>query len=122
MENWEAEKRTLADQMAIRLAKRYPKLKIKIVREGEDLSSDFGSVHSTILVINNPVKTWFTSKHTDEIISCLIKICTNAKKKKKSYIIAIFHCYDSDSFERQIDENNIATMVKMFPSRKYVGK
>lgn len=81
MENWEAEKRTLADQMAIRLAKRYPKLKIKIVREGEDLSSDFGSVHSTILVINNPVKTWFTSKHTDEIISCLIKICTNAKKK-----------------------------------------
>lgn len=74
-------KRTLAAQIAIRIAKKDTKLKIKIVEEGDLLSSDLESMQSTILVIHNPVKTWFTSKHTDKIMSCLLKLCTKAKKK-----------------------------------------
>lgn len=51
-------KRTLAAQIAIRLAKKNTELKIKIVREGDLLSVDFESMQSSILVIHNPIKTW----------------------------------------------------------------
>lgn len=51
-----------------------------MVREGDLLSVDLVSMQSTVLVIHNPVKSWFTSKHTHEIMSCLSKICLNAKK------------------------------------------
>lgn len=54
-------KRTIAAQIAIRLAKKDPKLKIKIVRDGDVTSENVGSMHSTIIIIQYPVKTWFTS-------------------------------------------------------------
>lgn len=108
-------KRTLAAQIAIRLAKKDPKLKIKIVREGEDLSEDLASMQSTVLVIHNPVKTWFTSKHTDEIMSCLSKICMNAKKKNY-YVISIFHCNDLESLKR-LFRNYESLMEKLCSKR-----
>lgn len=76
-------KRTLTAQVAIILAKKNTKLKIKIVREGGLQSEDLGSRQSTILVIHDPVKTWFRSKHTAEVMSCLLKICTNAPQKTR---------------------------------------
>lgn len=103
-------KRTLAAQIAIRLAKKNSKLKIKIVRDRDAISEDFGSMESKIIIIHNPVKTWFTSKHTDEIINCLSKICLNAKNNN-CYIIAIFH---SDNWE-SISQIDVDAMKQMFP-------
>lgn len=111
-------KRTLAAQIAIRLAKKDSKLKIKIVRDRDAISEDFGSMHSTIIIIHNPVKTWFTSKHTDEIVNCLSRICSDAKKNT-CYIIAIFHFDNWESFLRQIRENS-TKMERMFPTKKHV--
>lgn len=86
-------KRTLAAQVAIRIAKKNPALKIKIVRERDTISEDLESRHSTILVIHDPLKTWYTDRYTEEIISILSRICTSAKNKDNNlYIIAIFHC------------------------------
>lgn len=97
-------KRTLAAQLAIRIAKKDTKLKIKIVTERDALFEYLESKQSTILVIHNPVKTWFTSNHTDEILSFLLKICTNAKKNN-SYVILIFHC-DWESFKGLFGNND----------------
>lgn len=88
-------KRTLAAQVAIRIAKKNPALKIKIVRERDTISEDLESRHSTILVIHDPVKTWYTDRYTEKIISILSRICKSAKNKDNNlYIIAIFHCND----------------------------
>lgn len=87
-------KRTLAAQIAIRIAKKNPALKLKVVTERETISEDLESRHSTILIIQDPIKTWYTNRYTEEIISILSRICMNAKKKDHNYIyvIAIFHC------------------------------
>lgn len=106
-------KRTLAAQIAIRIAKKDTKLKIKIVKEGDLLSVDLESMQSTILVIHNPVKTWFTSKHTKEIMSC-----ENANKNK-NYIISIFHCNDLKSFKRFF-RNSETSMEKLCPKRIHI--
>lgn len=111
-------KRTLAAQIAIRLAKKDTNLKIKIVRDREVLSKDLEAINSTILVIHNPVKTWYTTRKTEEIISCMLNICTNAKGKK-SYIIAIFHYNDWKSLNRQFGKKN-ATIEQMFPKKTHI--
>lgn len=71
-------KRTLAAHVALRLAKKDSKLKIKLVRSSVDISDDLKSMRSTIFVMHDPVKTWFTIKHTQEIVSCLLKMSLNA--------------------------------------------
>lgn len=111
-------KRTLAAQVAIRLANKDTNIKIKIVRKREDLSDDLQSRLSTIFVIHDPIKAWYTSQHTDEITSFLYKICTNAKRNN-CYIIAIFHCNDWESFKHQIGKNSIA-IEQMFQNAKHI--
>lgn len=111
-------KRTIAAQIAIRLAKEDPKLRIKIVRDRDVLSEDLKTRHSTIIIIHNPVKKWFTSKHADEIIGCLLEICANAKTNN-SYIIAIFHYNTWDSFKSQIG-NKTTTMEHIFPKKEII--
>lgn len=66
-------KRTLAAQVAIRIAKTNPALKLKIVTERDTITEDLESMHSTILIIHDPVKTWYTDRYTEEIISIFIK-------------------------------------------------
>lgn len=105
-------KRTLAAQIAIRLAKKDTKLKIKIVKDREVLSK---YLESTILVIHDPIKTWYTTRITEEIINCLLNICTNAKQNN-CYIIAIFHCNNWDSIKWQFRKKN-ATMEQIFLKR-----
>lgn len=112
---WGNGKKTLAAQIAIRLGKEDPTLKIKIVRDRDVTSQDLKSMHSTIIIIHDPVKKWFTSKHSDEIIDCLSAICTNAKPNN-SYIIAFFHYDNWNSFRLQIGNKN-TTMERMFPNR-----
>lgn len=112
-------KRTLAAQVAIRLAKKDTKLKIKIVKGGDLLSEGLESRKSSILIIHDPLKTWFTIEHTDRIINCLLNICTNAPKNN-CYILAIFHCNNPDSFERRIGKKNKAAIVKMFSKRTLI--
>lgn len=88
-------KRTLAAQVAIRIAKKNPALKFKVVKERDTISDDLESRQSTILIIHDPLKTWYTDRYAEEIISTLSRICTSAKNKdKKFYIIVIFHCND----------------------------
>lgn len=114
-------KRTIASQIAIRLAKKDPKIKIKIVSDRDIIAKDLNLRQinkSTIIIIHNPVKTWFISKHNDEIIGCLLEICTNAKPNN-SYIIAIFHYNNWDSFKLQIGNSN-TTMEHIFPKRESV--
>lgn len=115
-------KRTLAAQVALRLAKKDSKLKIKIVIGSDDISNDLKSMRSTIFVMHDPVKTWFTFKHTQEIVSCLSKMCLNAKKNN-NYLIGIFHFDDWKSFSRQMGETKkvIEAMEQMFTSKKHVS-
>lgn len=111
-------KRILATQIAIRLTKKDTKLKIKIVKDREVLFKDLESIHSTILVIHDPIKIWYTTRKTEEIISCLLNICTNAKKHN-CYVIAIFHCNEWDSLKRQFGKKN-ATMEQIFLKRFHI--
>lgn len=109
-------KRTLAAQVAIRIGKKKPALKIKIVTERDTITEDLGSKHSTILVLHDPVKAWYTDRYKEEIISILLKICTSAKNKdNKSYIIAIFHCNDWNLLQLG---NKKKTMETIFPKRE----
>lgn len=88
-------KRTLAAQVSIRLAKKYPTLKIKIVTERDTISKDLESMYSTILIIHDPIKPWYTDGYTAEITRILLRICRSAKNKDNHfYVIAIFHCND----------------------------
>lgn len=93
-------KRTLAAQIAIRLAKKTQNYEIKIVGERDLISKNLSLMYPTILIIHDPVKTCYTVRYTEEIISCLLKICKNARKKK-SYILVIFHQDDLDSLYKQ---------------------
>lgn len=116
-------KRTLAAQVAIRLAKKNPNLKIKIVTERDTITEDLESRHSTILIIHDPLRTWYTDSYTENIISVLLRICMRAKNKGNAfYVIAIFHCNDWNSLEmtlflkthafQHILENPIISIIK----------
>lgn len=111
-------KRTIAAQIAIRLAKENMTLKIHIVRDRDAISEDLKTRHSTVMIIHNPIKTWFTSKHADEEIDRLFEICSKAKTNN-SYIIAIFHFNDWNSFKSQISNKN-TTMEYIFPYRERI--
>lgn len=78
-------KRTLAAQVAIRIAKTNPALKIKIVTERDTITEDLESRHSTILIIHDPLKTWYTDRYTDNITSILLRIYKGAKKRHLYY-------------------------------------
>lgn len=58
------------------------------------------------------------TNHVDEIIGCLLEIYANAKINK-SYIIAIFHYNDWNSFKSQIGDK-IITMEYIFPHRESI--
>lgn len=112
-------KRTLAAQVAMRMAKKNTALKLIIVTERDTLTMDLESRQSTILVIHDPVKSWYTDRYTEEIISILLKMCTSAKNKKnKFYVIAIFHCNDWNSLQFGKKKK---TMETMFPKRQAVS-
>lgn len=111
-------KRTLAAQVAIRIAKTNLALKIKIVTERDTITEDLGSKQSTILIIHDPVKAWYTDRYTEEIISILLKLCTSAKNKDNNIqIIVIFHCNDWKSLQFGNKKN---TMETMFPKREHI--
>nr|XP_034319327.1 uncharacterized protein LOC117687192 [Crassostrea gigas] len=61
-------KRTLAAQVAIRIAKTNPALKIKIVTERDTITEDLESGQSTILIIHDPLKTWYTDRDKNALI------------------------------------------------------
>lgn len=109
-------KRTLAAQVAIRIAKKNPALKLEIITERDTITEDLESRQSTILIIHDPLKTWYTDRYTKEIISILFKICTSAKNKDNNiYIIVVFHCNDWNSLQFGNKKN---TMETMFPKRE----
>lgn len=110
-------KRTLATQIAIRLAKKTQTYNIRTVGEKDLISNEFSLLPSTILIVHDPVKTCYTVRYTEKIISCLLKICKNARKNK-SYILVIFHQDNFDSLYKQFGK-----MKEQFESmfkKKYV--
>lgn len=111
-------KRTLAAQIAIRIAKKNPALKLEIITERDTITEDLESRQSTILIIHDPVKPWYTDRYKEEIVCSLSRICTSAKNKnKKFYIIAIFHCNDWNLLQFG---NKKKTMETMFPKRQAI--
>lgn len=93
-------KRTLASQIAIRLAKKEPTSKIRLVEERDLISKEFDFKHSTILIIHDPIKTCYTVSHVEYIIKCLLKICKEIQNTR-SYILVIFQHDDLDLIYRQ---------------------
>lgn len=111
-------KRTLAAQAAIRLAKKNPNLKIKIVTHRDTITEDLESRHSTVLIIHDPLRTWYTDSFTENIISILLRICMRAKNKGNAfYVIAIFHCNDWNSLQFGKMKS---TMETIFPKREHI--
>lgn len=111
-------KRTLAAQVAIRIAKKNSALKLRIVTERDAITEDLESMHSTILVIHDPVKAWYTDRYTEEITSILLRICSIARNKNNNlYIIAIFHCNDWNLLPF---EKKKTTLETMFPKRQAI--
>lgn len=93
-------KRTLASQIAIRLAKKEPTSKIRLVEERDLISKELDFKHSTILIILDPVKACYTVSHVEYIIKCLLKICKELQNTR-SYILVIFHHDDLDLIYRR---------------------
>lgn len=120
-------KRTLATQIAIRLAKKNTESKIRIVGERELISKDFEFMQSTTLILNDPVKTCYTVSYAEEIINCLLKFCQNAKQNK-SYILVIFHRDDLDSLYMQFGEmkkafeSTFQNVLRLYNERKTLSE
>lgn len=111
-------KRTLAAQVVIQIAKKNPALNIKIVIERDTISENLVARHSTILVIHDPIRIWYTDRYTEQIISILSGICTSAKNKDNNlYIIAIFHCNDWNLL--RFGKKKV-TMETIFPKRQAI--
>lgn len=111
-------KRTLAAQVAIRLAKENPNLKIKIVTQRDTITKDLESRHSTILIIHDPLRTWYTDSFMENIISILLRMCMRAKNKGNAfYVIAIFHCHDWNLLQFGKKKS---TMETILPKREYI--
>lgn len=89
---WGSGKRTLAKQIALKLAKE-EELRIKIVRDWLLLPEDLESTRSTVFIMDNPVKSQYTDSHNTEIFDCLHKL---RAEKNNCFQLAVFHCYEID--------------------------
>lgn len=90
-------------------------MKFKIDTKRDTITEDLESRHSTILIIHDPVKAWYTGRYTEYIlINILLRICTSAKNKDNNfYVIALFHCNDWKSLHFGKKEK---TMETIFPN------
>lgn len=110
-------KRTLAAQVAIQIAKKDPTFKIKIVTERDTIPGNLESMHSLILVLHDPVKTWYTGTYIEEIIIILLRLYKVAQNNNNFYIIAVFHCDDWNSLQFGKKKETVETM---FPQREHI--
>ena len=115
---WGSGKRTLAKQIASKLAIEEG-LKIKVVRHFVSISDDLASTCSTILILDNPFKSLYTSSHNSDIFDFLFQLRANAKGKK-CFLLILFHC--DDIYETGILglDAEIRNISKLFPKNLVV--
>lgn len=110
---WGSGKRTLAKQIASKLAIEEG-LKIKVVKHFLSIPDDLASTCSTILILDNPLKSLYTSSHNTEIFDFLFQLRANAKGKN-CFLLILFHCddiYETGKFGLDAEIRNIS---KLFP-------
>lgn len=93
---WGSGKRTLAKQVAIKLA-REDGLNIKIFRDWLFLPKGLESSRTTVLILDNPIKAQHTGSHNANIFDCLLKI---RAEKNNCFQIVVFQCHESDRTEK----------------------
>lgn len=93
---WGSGKRTLAKQVAIKLA-REDGLKIEIIRDWLILPKGLESSRTTVLILDNPIKAQHTGSHNANIFDCLLKI---RAEKNNCFQIVVFQCLESDRTEK----------------------
>lgn len=105
-------RRTVGNQIASRLRKINPKLKIVVLNAFRDIPKD--SIMSTIYVLPDLIKSWYTDKHTEEIIQFLQNICSDAKNN--CFIIATFQYDFWDNSNRESKSQSVQkNILTLFP-------
>lgn len=109
-------RRTVANQIASRLRKINPKLNIEVLNAFRDIPKD--SIMSTIYVLPDLIKSWYTDRHTEDIIQFLQNICSNAENN--CFIIASFQYdyWDYSNLElksQRVHKNILTLFPKPFP-------
>lgn len=105
-------RRTVANQIASRLRKINPTLKIEILNAFRDIPKD--SNMSTIYVLPDLIKSWYTDDHTEDIIQFLQKICLDAENG--CFIIATFQYDVWDYINRESKSQSVhRNILTLFP-------
>lgn len=109
-------RRTVANQIASRLRKINPKLNIEVLNAFIDIPKD--SIMSTIYVLPDLIKSWYTDRHTEDIIQFLQNICSDAENN--CFIIASFQYdyWDYSNLElksQRVHKNILTLFPKPFP-------
>lgn len=99
---WGSGKRTLAKQVAIKLAKE-DGLKIEIIKDWLFLPKGLESSCTTVLILDNPIKAEHTGSHNANIFDCLLKI---RAKKNNCFQIVVIQCHDIDRIEKLFIDAN----------------
>lgn len=93
-------------------------MKLKIVTKRDTITEQLEPRLSTVLIIHDPLKTWYTDRYKEYIIKILSRICASAKNKDNNfYVIAIFHCNDWNSLHFGKKKK---TMETIFPNRQAI--
>ena len=93
---WGSGKRTLAKEVAIKLAKE-DGLKIEIIKDWLFLPKGLESSRTTVLILDNPIKAEHTGSHNANIFDCLLKI---RAEKNNCFQIVVFQCHEYDRTEK----------------------
>ena len=112
---WGSGKRTFAKQIAIKLA-REEGLKIEYFKNWFCLPTELATTRSTVLILDNPLKSQYSDIHNAEIFDCLRKLRT---EENNCFQLAVFHCQEGKTIDlllearRKIDE--------LFPIRRLIS-
>lgn len=106
---------TLANQIARRLRTNNPKLKIEVFNAFRVIPTDLETMLSTIVIVPDLIKSWYTDKHTDNIIQILQKLRSDAEENN-CFIIATFQYDTWDIINRQSNRQNVhKNIISLFP-------
>lgn len=107
-------RRTVANQIASRLRKIKPTLKIEVLNAFRDIPKD--SIMSTIYVLPDLIKSWYTDEHTEDIIQFLQQICLDAENN--CFIIATFQYDVWDYINRESKSQRVHRNIStLFPQQ-----
>nr|XP_022300183.1 uncharacterized protein LOC111108520 [Crassostrea virginica] len=85
---WGNGQRTLAKQIALKFAKE-ENLNIRVVRNMIVIPEDLASTRSTVLILNDPIKTQYTDEHNHEILRVLQQLRANAEENNSRILFSM---------------------------------